>query len=1101
MNGNFPLLLSKINEFTRKFYLNKLLRGLIYASAVLLLLYLLLFILVYYLHPGVGVKTFLFFFFVLVGVLTGWFWVLRPALAYFRLSRTLSIEEAATLIGDHFFSVRDKLLNTLQLKVLADQHPEENALILAGIEQKITELRPVPFSNAIRLQDNKRYLKYVAAPISIILLIALAFPAMLSEGTYSLVRYDKEILPKAPFNFELLNKSLSVVQGDDLDLQLSLSGNELPQDVYVVFGENTYKLKRENPSRFSYSIKNIQQSKSLRFSAGGFESPDFVVEVMPRAALTRLSTTIDYPRYLNRKREILQNAGDMVLPEGSRLNFQFSSENSSFVLFRIDNAVHKLAVEDNRSAFSAQVHKSVAYGVIPVNSRSIPSDSLSHYISIVPDAAPNISVTALPDSLSRKALYFTGRIADDYGFTGLRFHYEVRENGRLIRYADRSIPIKKTTLEQSFFHFWNLNDVIVGPGQVVEYYFEVADNDGVNGAKKVRSPLATYRPPSIPELLKELEKGSSDLKEKMAKAINMAGQVEKESKKIAQGLLDKKQLSFDDKKQIDALLEKRKTLEKTVEEIRKLNEKNSFDKAENQAMTAELAEKQKQIDDLFNNVLDEKTKALLEQLQKLMEQGSKDHTRDELSTMQMDNKTLKNELDRILELYKQLEFEQNLQSNIDQLKEMAKSQKELSKPNKPDSPAAAELKTKQQELSKQFDELKKSLQDLEQKNNALERPNSFEVPKDEIQKIKERQLESERQLDKNQKEKARESQGKAAEEMQNLANKMENMHQQAGEMEANINARELRRLLENLLSTSFDQEKIMLALKNSSRDDFAYTQHVQKQGVIKDNMKTIGDSLYALSKRVPQIESAVNEEMQQIRFNIDQSLEHLGERRTQEANKTQQYAMTSVNNLALMLSEALEQLQNNRKKGGKGKGKQGVKQLQQMQQELNKKMQDARNKMQEHGNKGTVPKGKMSEEFARMAQEQQMIREALQKLNQQENKDGSGKLGDLNKAIQDMKKTETELVNKRLEQETLNRQKDVLTKLLDAEKAEREQDQSEKRESKTGMTFPPSHKEMLEKYNEQKKGETEWLQKLPPDMNYYYKNKITEYFKLLNLPR
>src|SRR5690606_2686946 len=97
--------------------------------------------------------------------------------------------------------------------------------------------------------------------------------------------------------------------------------------------------------------------------------------------------------------------------------------------------------------------------------------------------------------------------------------------------------------------------------------------------------------------------------------------------------------------------------------------------------------------------------------------------------------------------------------------------------------------------------------------------------------------------------------------------------------------------------------------------------------------------------------------------------------------------------------------------------------LQQMQQELNKRMQNAREKMQEQGNKGSVPKGNMSEEFARMAQEQQMIREALQKLNQQENKDGSGKLGDLNKTIQDMKKTETELVNKRLEQETLNRQK------------------------------------------------------------------------------
>jgi hypothetical protein len=1029
-----------------------------------------------------------------------YFWVVKPALAYFRLSKTLSVEEAAALIGDHFFSVRDKLLNTLQLKMLADRHPEDNALILAGIDQKIIELKPIPFSSAIRLKDNRKYLKYFAGPSILILLIALVFPAVLREGTYGLVRYDTEILPKAPFDFILLNKSLTVVQGDDLSIHLKLTGNEIPQDVYITTGENAYKLTRENSSRFSHSFKNMQKSREFRFSAGGYESSRFIVNVIPRPSLVGLTALVEYPAYLNRKREVLPNSGDMTLPEGTRVSWELSSENSVYMLFKLDQTIHKLPVKNSQSKFSTIVRKSMGYKITPVSSSVALSDSLTHEISVIPDAQPNISITELPDSLSRKALYFSGRIADDHGFSALKFHYEVKENGRVIRYAERSIPIKRNALEQPFFHFWNLNEVAIQPDQIIEYYFEVADNDGVNGAKKVRSAVKTFQLPSIPALLKELDKSSTELKDKMEKASRLAGQVEKESKKLAQGLLDKKQLSFDDKKQIEALLDKQKQLEKTVEEIKQLNEKNSYDKEENQAMREELAEKQKQIDNLFNNVLDEKTKTLLEQLQKLMDQNNKDQTRDELSKMQMDNKSLKNELDRILELYKQLEFEQNLQGNIDQLKNLAKAQKDLSKVSKDNKSAAPALKTKQQDLSKQFDELKKSLEALQEKNNALERPNSFENPKEELEKIDALQQGIEQQLDNNQKEKAGGNQENAANEMQKLAKKMEDMQQQSGETEEKINAYELRRLLGNLLSTSFDQEKVMLSLKNMNRDDASYTQQVQKQGIIKDNMKTIGDSLYALSKRVPQIESAVNEEMQQIRFNVDKSLEHLGERRTQEAGKTQQYAMTSVNNLALMLSEVLDQLQNSKKKGGKGKGKQSMQQLQQMQQELNKKMQEARNKMQGQGNKGAVPKSQMSEEFARMAQEQQMIREALQKLNQQENKDGSGKLGDLNKAIQDMKKTETELVNKRLEQETLNRQKDVLTKLLDAENAERDQDQGEKRESKAGAAFPPSYKEMLEKYNKLRKGETEWLQNLPPDMNYYYKNKVNEYFKLLNSP-
>jgi len=98
-----------------------------------------------------------------------------------------------------------------------------------------------------------------------------------------------------------------------------------------------------------------------------------------------------------------------------------------------------------------------------------------------------------------------------------------------------------------------------------------------------------------------------------------------------------------------------------------------------------------------------------------------------------------------------------------------------------------------------------------------------------------------------------------------------------------------------------------------------------------------------------------------------------------------------------------------------------------------------------------------------------------------------------------MKATESDLVNKRIEQETLNRQKAILNKLLDADRAEREQKEDQKRESKTGRNLPPSYRKMLEEFKKKQGNELEIIQKLPPDLNYYYKNKISDYFKLLNL--
>ena len=1096
MGNSYELLIGKINEFTRKFYLNKLLRGSIYAAASILATYLFLFLLIYYANPGTGTKTALFFSFLALSFLAIGLWVIKPGLAYFKLSKNLSIEQAAALIGDHFFTVKDKLLNTLQLKTLADSSPQNSILIMAGIDQKISALRPIPFSSAIKLSDNRRHIKYILIPLTIILVIGIIAPAILKDGTTSFIRYNEEILPKAPFNFVLLNKRLSVTQGDDLTINLKLTGDEFPQDLYLEDGANTYKLEKEDVGRFNYTFKNIQQRKTIRFFGGGFNSSAFEISVNARPTLLNMSAVLAYPAYLNRKSEAVSNVGDLLIPEGTKVTWQLTTENSTALSFLLQNKVHHLTINDNVATFSSVIKNNTAYRIIPKNSFVSASDSLNHQIAVITDQFPSITVTESPDSLSNKALYFSGAIADDYGFSSLKFKYSIKEEGKTIAENDQTIAIKTNQLENAFFYLWDLNTITLKTGQTIIYYFEVADNDGVNGAKISRSVIKTYQAPTPQEIAVKLAEGSDALKKKMESTIKLASSIEKESKKISQNLLDKKQLSFEDKKQIEQLLDKQKQLDEAVKEIKKQNEKNTFEKLDNNALNDALKEKQKQIDDLFNNVLDEKTKLLLQKLQRLMELNSKDQTREELSKMQMDNKSLKNELDRILDLYKQLEFEQDLQNKIDRLKEMSKQQKELGRQSKDKNATADPIKNKQEELNKDFNTLQKELEKLAEKNQALDKPNPFENPKEEASSIQKKQQESKDQLSKNNKENAAEKQEDAAKEMEALANKMNDEQKQGEEEESKINANELRRLLENLLATSFEQEKVMLSLRKMTLNDPSYVAAVQQQNTIKDNMKTIADSLFSLSKRVPQMQSLVNDEVDKINFNVGKAIDQLGDRHTGEANRYQQTAMTSLNNLALMLNETLEQMQKNK---GKGKGKkQSLQQLQKMQEQLNKKMEEARDKIQKDGNKGTVPKGQMSQEFAEMARQQQLIREALQKINSEENKDGKGALGNLNQAIKDMKQTETELVNKSLALETMNRQKKLLTKLIEADKAQREQDEDSKRESSAAKEFPPSYRQMLEKFKIQQQSEQELIQKLPPNLNYYYKIKIAEYFKSLN---
>lgn len=1106
MGNSYNLLLQKINEFTRKFYLNKLLRGSIYAAALILSLYLLLFVWVFYSYPSIYTKTLLFYSYVAVSLIAILFWMVKPALSYFKLSKNLSLEEAANLIGNHFFNVKDRLLNTLQLKELADQSPQNSALVLAGIDQKINELQPIPFSNAINLGDNKKHIKYIALPLFVILLIGIVAPAILREGTSSFIRYDEEVLPKAPFEFVIANQHLNITQGDDLILKVKLTGDEFPQEIYLEDGVNSYKLEKEDISHFTYTFKNLQKDKSIRFSGGGFNSASHTISVKPRPSLLNLSATLVYPAYLNRKTEEAPNVGDLLIPEGTKVNWRLKTENSEQISFILQQKVHQITVVNNSANFSAIIKQNGNYQIVPKNQFVSLRDSLSHQLTVIKDQFPDIAVIETPDSLSSKALYFNGVINDDYGFSSLKFRYQIKDKNKVVAQGSKSIAIKNQQTENNFFYLWNLNEIVTKSGQTIDYFFEVADNDGVNGAKITRSQIKTYQAPTQQQIAAKLAEGSQSLKQKMEQTIKLANSIEKDSKKLSENLLDKKQLNFEDKKQIEQLLDKQKQLDQAVKDIKELNEKNNFEKQENGQLNEELKDKQKKIDDLFNNVLDEKTKELLQKLQQLMDQNRKDQTREELSKMQMDNKSVKNELDRILELYKQLEFEQNLQNKINRLNEMAKEQKQLadqSKGLKDKNSSPQDLKDKQEQLNKDFKDLKKELQDLDKKNQALERPNDYKNPEKEINQIEKNQQESKEQLNQNNQQKASEKQQQASEQMQQLAQQMQQQQQAGSEEENKVNAQELRKLLENLLSTSFEQEKVMIALRKMGAADPAYVSQAQKQHMIRDNMKIIADSLFSLSKRVPQIESTVNTEVEKINFNIGKALDFLGDRRTSEANRSQQFTMTSLNNLALMLNEALEQLQNAMKnaKGGKGKQKQSMQQLQQMQEQLNKNMQQAKEKMEREGNMGTVPKGQMSQEFAKMAQQQQMIREALEKINKEDNKDGKGSLGNLNQAVQEMKQSELDLVNKRINQETINRQKNLMVKLLDAEKAQREQDQDEKRESNAAKQFPPSYQQMLEKFNKSMQSESELIQKLPPNLNYYYKNKVAEYFKLLNSPK
>jgi len=416
-------------------------------------------------------------------------------------------------------------------------------------------------------------------------------------------------------------------------------------------------------------------------------------------------------------------------------------------------------------------------------------------------------------------------------------------------------------------------------------------------------------------------------------------------------------------------------------------------------------------------------------------------------------------------------------------------------------------KTKQDDLKNQFEDIKKDIDDIDKKNDELEKKNDLQKDEEDQKGADKDIQDSKESLDKQQNKKAAKSQKSASEKMQKMSKKMKQTADKMEESAEGEDLQTLRQILENLIYVSFQQEDLMNEFKNTPQYNPHYVELAERQRKLKDDAKLIEDSLMALSKREVEIKSFVNKEIGLVNFHMDNALAELGTRNTAQARADEQYAMTSLNNLALMLSEAMAKMQEKMQesqqesKGGasckKPKKKPGpsMKKMEEMQKQLSdeiKKMKDG--KPGQQGKNGQ----QMSKELAEGAAKQEAIRRQIKKMeDDMKEKNGGTKPGDgkMDEIQKKMDEVEKDLVNKNITDETIKRLEDIQVRMLESENADKKQEMDEQRESHTAQNKNNPNPPLLEKYLQMKQKEVELLHTVPPGLNPYYREKVKTYFQ------
>ena len=1141
-NSNYQSLIEKLDEFIRKYYKNQLLRGLIYSIGLVLLFFVSVTALEYFAHFNIVVRTILFYSFV---VSTGFVFVkyiFIPISKLYKLGQVISYTEAANIIGRYFTNVQDKLLNVLQLQEqvamgeATSQYSIPNtqySLIEASINQKTKELRPVPFTSAVDFTENKKYLKYALIPVLLITIILFAAPSIITDGTKRLVKHSEYFEKQAPFQFVITNKELKTVAQQDFELKIKLTGNEVPDNVYVEIDGNEFKLDKENIVNFNYIFKNVQKNINFQLTADGFKSKPYELVALPNPILLNFDIALAYPSYLNKKNEVIKNTGDLVIPAGTKVSWNFNTQNTKNLRLNFNDTSFAVSPSsENAFNFSSRFFRNKTYSVTTANQFLKSKDSVTYNINVIPDAYPQIVVEEKKDSTSTRRISFRGEVKDDYGFNKLTFNYRfissndtaasASEKNKKLTVNATAIAINKAAIQDQFIHFWDMSELGVNPGDQIEYYFEVWDNDGVTGSKSTRSEKRIFKAPTSKELAENTDKNNNKIKDDLLESIKQAKDVQKELNDLQRKVAEKKELSWEEKKKLQDLLDKQKELQKKVENVKNENQQNNEQKSEYKQPDEKILEKQQQLEELFDKVMTPELKEKYEELQKLLEKLDKEKVQDALEKMKLDNKDIMKELDRNLELFKQMEVEQKLQANIDKLNDLAKKENEEAKKTDDKKSDTNEQKNKQDELNKQFEDLKKDMKEMEKKNSELEEPKKMENTDQKQEDIKKDMENSSKQLKSGGKKGASKSQKSAAEKMQKMSEDMAKAQEKEEQEKEGEDIDKLRQILENLLRLSFVQEALMGDFSKTKMNDPQIAKVGQKQRKLQDDSKMIEDSLLALSKRNPKISETVNKEISAINMNMEKAVDEIqdaetismdGKNHKMEGMSRQQFAMTSINNLALILNESLSAMQAEAKKkggppgngsckkpGGKG-SKPSAGSVRKMQEQLNAQIKKLKEGMDKNGNKpgnksGSSGTGGMSQELAKLAAQQSAIRQEIQKMSDEINKEGKGG-GGMSKLADKMEETETDLVNKMITQETINRQEEILTRLLESEKAEKEREMDEKRQSNEAKTENKRNPNEFLEYNRLKQKETELLKTVSPSLNPFYKEKVNIYFNQL----
>lgn len=1114
---------TKLEQFIKRYYLSALLKGALLFFGIGLLYALFWISIEYFFWISSSGRTIVFWSLVFFEMILFYKLLCVPLLKYLKIRSGISDQDAAKIIGDFFPEINDKLLNVIQL----NSQPT-TALIVASIQQKTKEFGSVSFKKAVQFKDNLKYLKYTVLPLMIIgVVYASGGQSNLKQSLNRVVDYKTTYTPPAPFQFVVTNSALETVENQSFVLDIRVEGNVVPEQVKISFENQTYFLKRINNQRFQFKFQNPKKDIQFQVSSENVVSNLLELKVLSAPKILNSTLLVDYPRYTKLKDKTVSSFGNISIPEGTKLTWKFLTKSTDTVTFVNQNSVFYFNKDANEFTLSKQVFTDLMYDINTNNDQLKNFETLSYEARIIRDRPPLIDVQQRVANSIEEELYFYGQISDDYGVSSLQVHYY--PVGKTSLKTIKSISFNETF---DFTYQFPL-ELDLLPDTSYELFFEVIDNDPFPSPNKSRSKIFTYLSKSENALKEEQLNAQKELVDDLENTFNTYEQQQELVDDFTKHQLQKERLNYNDQEKTQDIIKRQKNHDDMIKRFNEQMKKTleQFPEETPDAFKKNLSERLEE----QNKRLEENEK-ILKELEDLAKKMKQEELLDKLQKLGQQSKNKQKSLEQMLELTKRYYVSkkaEQLKSKLEDLSQEQTHQSEKSKDNNSEE---------QSKLNQKFNTISKELDELRKQNNSLSKPITIPDTKQEELSIQSDQNEAIENLEefeksksiekpKNSLQKANKAQKKAAQKMKQLAAQIAQSMSGGSSMQLTEDIEMLRRILDNLLIFSFEQEDLIKQTVS--------VKTIKAQKNLRTHFEHIDDSLFVVSLRQPMISQQINDEISDVYYNIDKTLSFLSESRDYESKSAQQYTVTSTNNLANLLSDVLNNLEMQMQPNpGQGQGDMQLPDIIMSQEDLQKQAEQMMNGKKEGSEKsnekreqgsseqsgengknensssrestGNKPDGsspsegqsktdqygdpeESSEALFQLYKQQQELRQNLENILKKE-----GLLGEGKSTLDALEKLEQLIVNQGITKEALAKMKALKYEFLKLEDALLKKGMSPKRQSSSNKKEFSKPNAILEDDIKRLFGTEEILNRKALPLRQNMKKKVQDYFNKKN---